>query len=188
MLLIRVFAFLITSLSLSATAEGPRVYRNDEFGITVPVPEGTLFCVPPEDQHDHGPVFLIGNPKPQACDDIEHNRHVVIFASYNAAEVTKKLQGFLKWECAGMHGGTCHQAPEGLSIPAMATKAGKVNRSDGWIDIIVVTQAGKPAPDFDPLVPSVNYDLTLHTKPPYLEEDLRIFRAVLSTVRLAPQE
>jgi hypothetical protein len=68
----------------------------------------------------------------------------------------------------------------------MATKAGKVDRSDGWIDIIVVTQAGKPDPDFDPHVPSVNYDLTLHAKSRYLEEDLRIFRVVLSTVRLSP--
>jgi hypothetical protein len=68
----------------------------------------------------------------------------------------------------------------------MATKAGRVNRSDGWIDVIVVTQAGKPDPAFDPSVPSVNYDLTLHTNPRYFEEDLRIFRTILSTVRLAP--
>lgn len=184
--LTRGFAFAIASLLLSVQAPKTQVYRNDEFGIRVPVPKGTLFCVPPEGQHDHGPIFLPGSSDPSACDDIDHNRYVLIFASYNAIEETKKLGGFLKEQCTGIGGCPCRPAPDGLRVAGMATKAARVNRSDGWIDIIVVTQAGKPAPDFDPSVPSVNYDLTLHTKPRYLEEDLRIFRAVLSTVRLAP--
>jgi hypothetical protein len=182
----RVFASLIASLLLSSQTPSTQVYRNDEFGITVPVPNGPLFCVPPEDRHDHGPIFLPGSSDPGACDDIDHNRHVLIFASYNAVEDRKTLRDFFKDQCTGIGGGTCLKAPEGLRIPGMATKAGRVNRSDGWIDVIVVTQAGKPDPAFDPSVPSVNYDLTLHTNPRYFEEDLRIFRTVLSTVRLAP--
>jgi hypothetical protein len=182
----RILAFLFASLFFSVQAPKTQVYRNDEFGITVPVPEGTLFCVPRKDQHDHGPIFLPGSSDPSACDDIDHNRYVLIFASYNAIRDTKRLHDFFKDQCTGIGGGPCHQAPEGLRIPGMATKVGRVNRPDGWIDIIVVTQAGKPAPDFDPSVPSVNYDLTLHTKPRYLEEDLRVFRAVLSAVRLSP--
>jgi hypothetical protein len=188
MQLTRALAFLIALLSLSAAAAGPQFYRNGEFGITVPVPKGTLLCLFPGDQHDHGPVFLIGNADENACYDMRHNRYVVIFASYNAVEETKKLGDFLKEQCTGIGGGPCRPAPNGLRITGMATKAARVNRSDGWIDIIVVTQAGKPDPAFDPSVPSINYDVGLHTSAPYLEEDLRIFRAVLSTVRLSPPD
>jgi hypothetical protein len=70
----------------------------------------------------------------------------------------------------------------------MTTQAARVNRPDGWIDVIVVSQAGKPDRAFDPSVPSINYDVGLHTTPQYLDEDLRIFRAVLNTVRLSPSE
>lgn len=56
---------------------------------------------------------------------------------------------------------------------------------DGWIDIFVVTQAGEPDPDFDASVPSVNYDLSLHTKPNHLDADLRVFRTVLQMIRLS---
>jgi hypothetical protein len=38
----------------------------------------------------------------------------------------------------------------------------------------------------DASVPFINYDLSLHTTARYFDEDLRIFRAVLSTVRLSP--
>lgn len=61
-----------------------------------------------------------------------------------------------------------------------------MNRTDGWIDIIVVTQAGKADPNWDATAPSVNYDLSLHTTGRYLNKDLRTFRAVLNTVRLSP--
>jgi hypothetical protein len=182
----RASLFLIALLSLSAAAAGPQAYRNDELGITAPVPKGTLLCLFPEDQHDHGAVFLIGNADENGCYDMPHNRYVVVFASYNAVEETKKLHDFLKEQCTGIGGGPCRPAPNGLRVDGMSTKAARVNRSDGWIDIIVVTQAGKPDPACDRSVPSINYDVGVHTSAPYLDEDLRIFRAVLKTVRLAP--
>jgi len=141
----RGFAFLLASLLLSPQASKTQVYRNDEFGIKVTIPSGVLYCVLAEYQHDHGPVFLLGSSDPSACDDLDHQRYVLIFASYNAVEETKKLHDFLKEQCAGVGGGPC-----------------------------------------DPSVPSINYDVGLHTTARYLDEDLRIFRAVLNTVRLAP--
>jgi hypothetical protein len=70
----------------------------------------------PEDEHDHGGVFLIGNTDEHGCYDIPLNRYVVIFASYNAVEETKKLHDFLKEQCAGVGGGPCRPAPDGLRI------------------------------------------------------------------------
>jgi hypothetical protein len=176
------FLILIATDATNVTATRAQIYQNAEFGITVPAPKSTLLCPPPSDKHDHGPVFLLGTSDPKNCGDSAHSRSIVIFASYNAADATKKLADFLKWECAG----PCGPAPPGLHIAELPIASAKAGRSDGWIDVIVVTQAGKPDPAFDPSVPLINYDLTLHTRQSSLNEDLRAFHMVLQTVRLRP--
>lgn len=184
----RRFILVVAAALLSAATVKPADYRNEEFGIAIPVPKSALLCAIPENQHDHGPVFILGTTRTKACVDLDHNRAIVIFAGYNAADVTKKLHDFLKWECANVANGSCQPAPSGLQITRLPSDAARVNRPDGWIDIIVVAQAGKPDPAFDPSVPSINYELRLHTKARYLDEDLRTFRAVLATTRLSPPQ
>lgn len=176
------FLILIAAVATNPTAAQPQDFQNAEFGITVPAPKGALLCPSPGDQHDHGPVFLLGTSDPKSCDDPEHSRSVVIFASYNAADATKKLADFLKWECAG----PCGPAPPGLHVAKLPSESATADRSNGWIDVIVVAQAGKPDPSFDPTTPLINYDLTLHTKKSSLDEDLRTFRIILQTVQLRP--
>jgi len=165
---------------LSASARKPQMYQNDEFGISVPVPKGTLLCPVREDQHDHGPLFLLGAADIRRCDDSGSSRPIVVFSGYNAADATKILYDFLKSECDG----PCLPPPPNLGIRGLRTASARVNHSDGWVDIIVVTQAGKPDALYDPAVPSINYDLRLHTKPENLNEALRVFRTVLQTIRL----
>lgn len=186
--LARNVALLILFLLQSARTVRPQFYRNGEFGVTIPIPTNALLCSFPHDEHDHGPLMLLGGADPNACNDQEHNRYIVIFASYNAVDTTKRLGDYLRSECTGIGRGPCRLAPRDLQIAGMRSKAGRVNRADGWIDIFVVTQAGKPDPQFDPSVPSVNYDLSLHTTERHLDEDLRTFREVLATVRLSPSE
>jgi hypothetical protein len=178
----RLFSFLIAAFFLCAATAKAQVYRNDEFGITIPVPKNTLLCPTPHDQHDHGPIFLLGTIQETGCEDSEHSRSIVHFAGYNAAEVNKKLRDFLQWEC----GGPCRAAPAGLRFTGLASAAGRVNRPHGWVDIIVVTQAGEPDQDFDPSAPTINYDLRLHTRARNLERDLVTFRALLQSVSLSP--
>ena len=180
-------AAIAVAALLSAPATKPEIYRNPEFGIVLPAPAGALLCATPQDEHDHGPVFLLGTTDATSChDDIEHHRYVDVFASYNVSDDTKKLHEFLKWECAHVAKGPCRPAPGGLCVPGLPSAAARVNRSDGWIEIIVVTQAGTPDPDFDPSVPFINYDLSLHTTPDHFEDDLRVFRIELQTIRLSP--
>jgi hypothetical protein len=124
----------------------------------------------------------------QACFDLQRNRAIVIFASYNASDQTKKLLDFLSWECTGIAKHPCGLPPAGLRIKGRIAAAARVDREDGWTDIFVVTQAGKPDPAFDPSVPSINYDFSLRTTAGHLDEDLRIFRGVLATVRLSPPD
>jgi hypothetical protein len=54
--------------------------------------------------------------------------------------------------------------------------------------MIVVTQAGKPAPDFDASVPSINYSIVLLTTKKHLEEDMRSYRLILKTIRISPSD
>ena len=68
----------------------------------------------------------------------------------------------------------------------MRTMAGRVNHPDGWIDVVVVTQAGEPDPSWDAAAPSMNYQLTLHTTSAHFTEDLGRFREMLQTVKLSP--
>lgn len=182
-------AFIVAAALMNAATDKPQIYRNQEFGITVPVPKEVLRCPTPENEHDHGPVMLPGAADGKGCRDLEHSRYIGIFASYNVAEVTKGLRDFLKWECADLAKGPCRPASKSLQVTGLPSMAARVNRSDGWVDIIVVTQAGKPDPGaFDGSVPSVNYDLTLHTRPEHMEKDLRVFRTVLATIRLCPAQ
>jgi hypothetical protein len=180
----QLFFFLMAAFMSNAATAKQQVYRNEEFGITLSIPDSALLCPIPEGEHDHGPVMLLGTAKANGCSDVVSSRSIWIFAGYNAADDTKKLQDFLKWQC----GGPCLPPPSGLRVTGLASAAARVNRSEGWIDIIVVTQAGKPDPNFDPSVPLINYDLRLHTRPEHLEKDLRVFRTVLETVRLSPAQ
>lgn len=171
------------------TGASPRVevYRNAEFGITVPVPSGTLLCRAPKNEHDHGPVFLLGSSDTNRCHDYDHQRRIDVFASYNAAEDTKTLEKLLKWSCAGFASDEpCRAAPVGLGVPGLRSAAATVDYPDGSIDVIVVTQAGKPDPAFDADVPFVNYQLSLHSGPAHVSADLRVFRQILRTIRLSP--
>ena len=173
---------------LSASARQD-TYRNQEYGITMPTPVGALLCLPPGNEHDHGPVFLLGNRNPSECRNSDNRgRYIDIFASGNAVVRTKTLDGFLKyWACNGQRS-PCTSAPGDLKISGLSSLAARVNHPSGWIDISVVTQAGKPDPAFDPTVPSINYILGLHTNQEHYDEDLRVFRQMLKTIKLSPPD
>jgi hypothetical protein len=178
-------AIMVTVLLPAATKE-PQTYRNEEFGITLPVPEGTVLCPTPKGEHDHGAAILLGTNGGKACSDLAHGRRIDIFAGPNASYVTKELRDYLKWECTYGVKSPCLPAPGNLEIAGLPSMAGRMNHPDGWIDIVVVTQAGKPDPAFDASVPSLNYDLSLHTTSAHLKDDLPIFREVLKTIKLSP--
>lgn len=183
----RVLSYLMGMAAISSTVTAkPRIYRNPEFGIVLPVPDAALPCPAHKNEHDHGPTMLLGAADTRGCRDLEHHRSIEVFASYNVVERTKELPGFLNDQCVGVDGGPCQPAPNGLQMTGRPSAAASVNRPDGWTVIVVVTQAGAPDPGIDGNVPSVNYGLVLHTTSDHMEQDLRVFRTVLQTIRLSP--
>lgn len=162
------------------------IYRNTEFGITLRVPMGAMLCTPPKSDHDHGPYMLLSTANKAGCHDLGHHRSISIFASYNAAAETKTLARLLQSDCREVARASCQSAPANLSIPGLRTSAGMAGRPGGWVDVFVVAQAGKPDPEFDPSVPSVNYELALRSRRPELQTDLGVFREVLRTIHISP--
>lgn len=184
----RVLIGLVILCLTAGAASHPRIYRNQEFGITLPVPPDALLCVPPRDARgiDHGPQMLLGTRDATLCRKWSGKRYMEVFAFYNASDDTRLLHDLLESSCQDEVKKACSDAPAGLHIPRMKTDAGRLDHPEGSVRIIVVTQAGKPDPDFDASVPSINYTLTLNTDQSHLDEDLTPFRAMLNTVKIAP--
>lgn len=183
----RVLIGLLILCLTAGAASHPPIYRNQEFGITLPVPPDALLCVPPADAHgiDHGPQMLLGTEDATLCRKSSGKRYMDVFGSYNVADATKLLHDLLEFLCQSEANKACTDAPAGLHIPGMKTDAGRLDRPDGSVRVIVVTQTGKPDPDFDACVPSIDYVLTLNTDKSHLDKDLMTFRAMLNAVKFA---
>jgi hypothetical protein len=177
----RAAVYLVAIVAMSGqTTAGPQIYRNPEFGIRLRVPDEGTLCAPPKDEHDHGFGVLLGGGSTKDCGADAHHRSVWLFAFFNALDDTKHLPGLLRMGC-NARGGRCQPGPPDLQTSGLQTATGRVNLPDGWIEIVVVTQAGTPTP-IDPNEPSVNYIFSLYTRPEHLDHDLRVFRTILQTV------
>jgi hypothetical protein len=163
------------------------IYRNVDYGVTLPIPSAAQMCpVSSDDRTHHGATFLLGTKDIGQCESSSEKRWITIWAQYNASEDTKTLHSFLQWQCQYEARGQCQAPPEGLQINGLPTEAARVDQPNGAIEILVVTQAGKPDPDFDPTVPANNYELSLHTNPRSFDQDMAVFREVLRSVKIAP--
>jgi hypothetical protein len=160
------------------------VYSNPEFGIYARVPSEGSLCHTLKDEHDHGFGILLGGGSAKACHEDARHRSVWLFAFFNALDDTKHLPGLLRMGCDAA-GGHCQPGPADLQIAGLKSVTGRVNLTDGWVVLIVATQAG--APDaFEPNEPSVNYLFSLRTNREHLDQDLKVFRTILQTVKLSP--
>lgn len=192
------FSWVLMSLGILCSAASATshksVYRNEDYGIYLHVPSGAWLCPTEGNGSDHGPALLLGSEDASVCrSHSRQKRWIMIFGSGNAAEETKTLHSFLKYLCTRLPEEwnepgevSCIPAPADLSVNGLPSDAARIDHTNGTIEIIVVTQAGKPDPDFDASVPSFNYSFSLYTDVSHLNADLAVFRAVLKAVKLAP--
>ena len=185
----RVIISLVILCSVASAAPRKSLYRNKQYGIFLRIPSGAWLC-PYGGGSDHGPFLLIDSEDASVCiGDPPQKRWVSIFGQYNDDET---LHTFLNRLCAddpldrNEPGAVCSPAPVDLSVDGLPGEAARINHSNGSIEIIVVTQAGKPNPGFDASVPSFNYDIRLTSDASHLDADLAVFRAVLKAVKLDP--
>ncbi len=186
----RVLIGLLVFWSAAWAASQKPIYRNQQYGILLPVPPGALPCMPPiymGSGADHGVQMLLGTDDATLCSKSTGKRYMDVWASYTVTDEEKTLHGYLESECEIDVQRKCSSAPEGLQINGLKTEAGRLDHSDGSIEIILVTQAGKPDPDFDASVPAISYSLSLITDKQHLKQDLTAFRAMLKAIRIAPK-
>jgi hypothetical protein len=166
-----------------------KVYRNRDFGIVVPIPHGLhVFSPRKMTGIDHGRQFFFKPTSVEDCGKGACDRYIDVFAGCNCFVDTAKLHDFLQNQCAAVANGPCVTAPEDLKVNGLSSEAARVNHPEGTVEIIVATQAGKPDPDFDSSVPSVNYSISLWTSEQHMDEDLRMFRIILKTIQISPPE
>ncbi|MGB6745437.1 MAG: hypothetical protein WBE38_17455 [Terracidiphilus sp.] len=181
---------LIGFLILCAVADASThrtVYRNVDYGITLPVPSAVQMCpVSSSDRTHHGATFLLGTKDISQCKSSSAKRWVAVWAQFNASEDTKTLHSFLQWQCQYEAKGQCLAPPEGLQLNGLPSEAARVNLPDGSIEILIVTQAGRPDSTFDSTVPANNYELSLHTNASSFDQDMAIFREILGSIKIAP--
>jgi len=185
----RAVSLIIMSAFQLTIAAQTEIYRNPEFGYEVPIPRG-LYLFSPHEMNgiDHGRQLFFKPTRVEDCNNGGCDRYIEFDANFNVIEDTAKLHNFLKDECTVFGGKECLPPPKELKIEGLACGSARVNLPDGRIEFLVVTQAGKPAADFDPTVPSINYSVELLTNKEHLENDLRFFRIILKTIRISPQD
>ena len=163
-------------------AQKQKVYANAEYGIRLRVPEQARLCSAPKNEHNHGFVLLLNGGGAKACHtDLDH-RSISVFAFGNALDDTKHLPGLLNMGCEGYEA-PCKAGPPGLGIPGLASATAQLDAPKGWVQVVVATQAREPS-SFDPGEPSINYLFRLETKPEFFDQDLRVLKTVLETVKL----
>src|SRR5262249_13652308 len=119
------------------------------------------------------------------CDWFGHRRAVHVSMVFNVFDETRTLAGLKRQACRDVGHGRCAPAPKDLHFPNSRSASFRVDRRDGWIDIVVVTQAGHddfPFPG-DPEF-AVNYEAKLHTDRAHFDADLNLFRTHLEMLRL----
>jgi hypothetical protein len=164
-------------------AQKQQVYSNPEFEIRLQVPQQAKLCSTPKSEHDHGFDLLLGGGGAKDCRTDADHRGISVFAFFNALDDTKRLAGLLSiMGCEG-YKAPCQPGPPGLAIPGLASATARVDAPKGWVQVVVATQAGEPS-GWEPGEPSVNYLFYLQTKPGFLDQDLRVFKTVLETVKL----
>ena len=164
MKLARVLIGLFAFLPVSGKASQNQVYRNEENGVILPVPAGGLLCKPPAYEGtgaDHGAQMLLGTVDAALCSKWSGKRYMEVFASYRTG---RTLHGGLESQCNFEVKRACSPSPANLQIKGMKSESGQLVRSDGSIEILLVTEAGKPDPNFDVTVPSMIYTLGLVTR------------------------
>jgi len=179
---------ILFTLPLTVAAQ-TQVYRNRPFGYEVPIPRG-LYLFSPHEMNgvDHGRQLFFKPTKVEDCNNGGCDRYIEFSGNFNTADDTAKLHDLLESECKVFGGKKCLKPPEGLKINGLACESARVKLPDGRIEFLVVTQAGKPAPDFDPTVPSINFSVVLLTTREHLESDMRFLRVILKTIRIPPED
>lgn len=173
----------MTAVAWPASGE---TYRNPEYGFAVALPPGLPKCQRPVGEPDQG-VAIFLDAGSSGCVGVAGRPLVGVFGRYNGDHLPS-ADAELRRACALLPGKQL-PAPPALAIDDLDTAACRVNRPDGWIDILVVAQGGARPAALGEVATTVaqgtafiNYTVLLHTNVRRLDRDVDMLRLVLDRI------
>ena len=170
-------------LVASASARGEAVHRvsNAEFKLSVSFPKGFPVCPALTWNHHHGFYVWLDH---RDCEDHASGRFIVLRVEYNAASETN-LDEVLY--CKGDRLSQTAMRKLQLQFKGHLSAACRAEDADGRIILSVVTQAGEQPGTYgspEDATSEINYTASLGTTRRRFDSDLRVFQAVLRSIRV----
>lgn len=176
-------AILLASLYQIGPAHGAATsYTNVEYGFQVDLSDGGSVCGAESYQHDVG-ILIYLDHQPGLCADRLIRPFIAVSANYNAVFAETALAA-LPGPCNGVTGKAV-SAPVDLRIARRPSALCVRDGDDGWIDLLILTQAGSwPGAHTSPedATALVDYNVWLHTTPQQLAHDMSQLRAVMQRI------
>ena len=171
-------------LVASASARGEAVHRvsNAEFKLSVSFPKGLLVCPALAWTHRHGFYAWLDR---RDCKNHASGSYIMIRAEYNAASETNL--GEILYCKDGDPLSQAAMRELQLQFKGHLSAACRAEHADGRIIVSVVTQAGEQPGTYgspEDATPEINYTASLRTTRRRFDSDLRVFQAVLRSVRV----
>jgi hypothetical protein len=182
------------SIALAGCSGGTSVQAtqrqvNSEFKFSVEFPSDISVCTATSGEHPHG-FFVRFEDQKTDCRAVNVNSSISgisIDAYFNTA-FWRTLEDAADAFCEDGDAQESEIGAETMNYLAFNERrslACVVKRSDGSIDVFVVTQAGEwpgPQDSSDLMAPYINYTASLHTTKANMARDLSTFRRVLDSV------
>ncbi|MGO4408904.1 MULTISPECIES: hypothetical protein [unclassified Brevundimonas] len=172
--------FLAAIFAATAAPADDRERAQSEYGFVVRFPAGKAICDSRSGEHPQGWVM------PLDGDCAASTRRIIVLANYNAAF---RASPRAATNCSVEKFRAAGRAGLALSFNGRPSATCLERRSNGTVLVTVATQAGQwplPQPD-DPAAyrtPWINYYAYLETTRAKLDEDLKLFRSVIDSVRI----
>jgi hypothetical protein len=166
--------------TMSAQAEIPapsKHYQNSDYEFSVDIPVHFLGCV--SEDTNHGVAIFLDNR--EGCGG-EHRPYVGVFANYNVATDAVTPRSLARVYC-GYEKAERTVELSGWTISGRDAAGCRQYFKDGRITVEIVTQRKT-----EPLDPEIWIDISasLTTTVFRYERDMRVFREIVRTVRIAP--
>jgi hypothetical protein len=165
-------------------APDPFVYRNIEYEFSVKLPSGYPACVDVYTNHGVG-ILLKPAERCETQYDIkayDRNRHINVWAAYNAAEVAHTSKGIARWHCLDGQTGKITWLRD-KKLGGRPAGGCRRDNADGTISVTIVTlRKTLPNAPWDWI--EVGAELT--TTPETFEVDDQVFETVIKGVSIHP--
>ena len=177
------FALVSVSSCWGRSAVQGRDFENKEYSFRVSIPNGLPVCVGESGTHPHGVGTRLDK---KSCDEKESGPAFSIWADYNAAfQVNALVRLQNGTSCGNSTVAWAQQAWQ--SIGGLKTAMCQVQHSDGKVEIVLASQAGRWGPSFgdEKDLPRINYTVYLYTTKSRMNDDIELFRAFLKSIKIS---